>query len=72
MGCIKNEIKTINAGKRGEYGKDFMRIKFDIDDNLLLNKPLKLPLLTIIIRCIFEEDSKFYLQLYLDECLYEI
>ena len=62
MGCIKNEIKTINAGKKGEHGKDFMKIKFNIDDNLLLNKPLKLPLLTIIISCIFEEDSKLYLQ----------
>ena len=39
-----NEIKylteTINGGKSGEYGKDFMKIKIDSDDNLLLNKPL--------------------------------
>ena len=39
---IKNEIETINGGKKGEYGKDFMKIKFDRDDNLLLNKQLKL------------------------------
>ena len=42
---IKNKIETINAingGKKGEYGKDFMKIKFDRDDNLLLNKQLKL------------------------------
>ena len=49
-----------------------MKIKFNIDDNLPSNKALKLHLLTIIIRCIFEEDSKFYPQLYLDECLYEL
>ena len=42
--------------------KDFMKIKFDTDDNLLLNKPLKLHLLTIIVRCIFEEDSNFNLK----------
>ena len=48
-----------------------MKIKFDIDDNLPLNKPLKLHLLTIIVRCIFEEDGKFYPQLSLDDCLYE-
>ena len=65
---IKNKIKTINGGKTGEYGKDFMKIKFDIDDNLPLNKPLKLRMLTIIIRSVFEEDSKFYPQVYLDEC----
>ena len=33
-----------------------------------LNKPLKLHLLTITVRCIFEEDGKFYSQLYLDNC----
>ena len=30
-----------------------------------------LHLLTRIVRCIFEEDVKFYLQLYVDDCLYE-
>ena len=68
----KNEIETINGSKKGEYGKDFMKIKFNTDDNLPLNKPLKLHLLTIIVKCIFEEDGKFYLQLYLDDCLYEV
>ena len=34
---IKNEIETINGGKAGEYGKDFMKIKFNSDDNLPLN-----------------------------------
>ena len=69
---IKNEIETINRGKKGEYNKDFMKIKFNTDDNLPLNKPLKLHLLTIIVRCIFEEDGKFYPQFYLDDCLYEL
>ena len=67
---IKNETETINSGKKGEYGKDFMKINFNTDDNLPLNKPLKLHLLIIFARCIFE-DGKFYPQLYLDDCLYE-
>ena len=58
---IKNGIETINGGKKGEYGKDFMKIKFNTVDNLPLNKPLKLDMLTIIVRCIFEEDGKCYL-----------
>ena len=66
---IKNEIETINGGKKGEYGKDFMKIKFNTDDNLPLNKPLKLHLLTIIVRCIFEKDGKFYPK---HDCLYEL
>ena len=39
---IKNDIETKNGGKKGEYGKDFMKIRFDKDDNLPLNKQLKL------------------------------
>ena len=69
---IKNEIETINGGKKGEYGKDFTKIKFNADDNLPLENPLKLHLLTIIVRCIFEEDGTFYPQLYLKDCLYEL
>ena len=49
-----------------------MKIKFNTDDNLPLNKPLKLHLLTKTVRCIFESDSKFYPQLYLDDSLYEL
>ena len=69
---IKNEIETINGCKKGEYGKDFTKFKFNTDDNLPLKNPLKLRLLAIIVRCIFEEDGTFYLQLYLKDCLYEL
>ena len=49
-----------------------MNIKFNTYDNLLLKKSLNLHLLTIIFRYIFEEAGKFYPQLYLDDCLYEV
>ena len=69
---IKNEIETINGGKKSKYGEDSMKIKFDTDDNFPLNKQLKLHMLTIIVRSVFEEDGKFYQQLYLDDALYEL
>ena len=69
---IKNEIETINGGKKGEYGKDFMTIKFDTDDNLPLNKQLKLHMLTIIVRSVFEEGGKLYPHVFLDNNLYEL
>ena len=56
---IKYQIKKINNGSVGEYGKDYMKIKFDSDDNISLNKILKLRVLAIIIRNIFEKDSKY-------------
>ena len=49
-----------------------MKIKFDSDDNLPLNKILKFRILTIIIRNIFEKNDKYHPQIFLDECLYEI
>ena len=48
-----------------------MKIKFDTDDHLLLNKQLKLHLVTIIIRPIFEEDDELYPQVFLGDALYD-
>ena len=61
-----------NGGKKGEYDKDFMKIKLDTDYNLPLNRQLKLHLLTIIVRSVFEEHGKFYLRLYSDNSWYEL
>ena len=69
---IKNKIKAINGGKENDYRKDYMKIKFNSDNDLSLNKPLKFHLMTIIIRCIFSEDGKLYPQLFLDDTLYEL
>ena len=33
-----------------------MKIKFNLDDNLLLNKTLKLHNLTVVVRSVFEEN----------------
>ena len=49
-----------------------MKIKFNCDDDLTLNKPLKLHNMTIIIRSVFEEDGKLYPQVFLDDTLYEL
>ena len=49
-----------------------MKIKFNSDDYLPLNKILKLRNLTIIVRSVFEEDRKYYPQVFLDESLYEL
>ena len=46
-----------------------MKIKFDSDDDFPLNKQLKFINLTIIVRTVFEEDGKYYPQIFLDVCL---
>ena len=65
-------LKTINSGKKIEYGKDYKKIRFKSNDDLPLNKPVKLRLLTIIIRCVISEDGKFYPRLFSDDALYEL
>ena len=69
---IKYETKTVNGGKDNDYEKDYMKIKFSSDDDLPLNKRLKFPTLTIIIRSVFEKGGKLYPQVYLDEFWYEL
>ena len=46
--------------------------RFESNDDLPMNKPIKLRLLTIIIRCVFSEGGKFYPQFFLDDALYEV
>ena len=52
--------------------KILWKSNFNSDDNLLLNKTLTLHNMTVIIRYVFEEDGKYYPQVFLDECLYEL
>ena len=56
---IKNEIAAINYGKENNCGKDYMKIKFNSDDDLPLNKPLKFHARTITVSFDFEDNSKF-------------
>ena len=49
-----------------------MKIKFNSDDDLHLNKQLKFINLTIIVTAVFERDGKYYPQIFLDECLYKL
>ena len=65
-------MKTINGGKENDYGKDYMKTKFNYDDDLPLNKPLKFQAMTITIRSVFEEVGKLYLQVLLEDALYEL
>ena len=67
---IKNKIKAINDNDENDYEKDYMKIKFNSDDYLPLNKPLKFHAMTLIIRSVFEEDGKIYPQVFLDDALY--
>ena len=67
MGKIK-EVSNDECG----YEKDYMKIKFNSDDKLPLNKPLKFHNMTITITSVFKEDGKLYSQVFLYDTLYEL
>ena len=69
---IKDLIETTSESKKGKYKKDFMKIKFHSDGSLPLNQKLKLHMLTVVVRSVFEEVVKYHPQSFLDECLYEV
>ena len=63
---IKNKIKEVSSGEC-DYEKNYMKIKFNFDDDL----PLKFHLMTITIRSVFE-DGKLYPHIFIDDTLYEL
>ena len=68
----RSEIKKLNSGNKLFYEKNHARTGINTDYDLPLNKPLKLPTLTIIIRSFFQGGEKLYPQIYLEELLYEL
>ena len=54
---IKNKIKAMNDIGENDFEKDCMKIKFNSDNGLSLNKPLKFHAMTIINRSVFEENG---------------
>ena len=68
---VIDKIKEI-SNYECDYEKDYLKIKFNLDDDLPLNKPLKLHNMTITIRSVFKEDGKLYPHVFLDDTLHEL
>ena len=60
-------------GKKNCFTKrSCAKIGINTDDDLPSNKPIKIPTLTKIVKCVFQEGEKLYPQIYLDKWLYEV
>ena len=53
------------------YDEKYMKIKFNSDDGLPLNKTIEIPSMVIVVRAVFHENNKYYPHVFLDECLYK-
>ena len=70
---IKEIIKKINDyGQPIKYDDNYMKIAFNTDNNIALNKIIYFHTVTIIIRSVTKKDDEYYPQLFLDDCLYEV
>ena len=70
---LKEIIKKINDySQPTKYDDNYMKIKFNTDDNIPLNKIINLATITVTIRSVTKKDDKYYPQVFLDDCLYQV
>ena len=67
---VKGLIKTISGNIPIEYGKDFIKARFESNDDLPLRKILNIPVCIIFLKSVFQRDNNYYPQVLLYECLY--
>ena len=57
---IKEQIELITGDKVTNYSKDFMKIRFNTNDDLPLNKIINIPVCVVITSSIFKEDNEYH------------
>ena len=68
---IRDLIRSVTKNL-DDYDEKYMKIKFDSDDILPLNKAIEISIVTIVVRAVFHENNKYYPQASSDECLCKI
>ena len=56
---IRDLIRSINK-HADDYDEKYMKIKFNSDDELPLNKTIEIPSMIIVVRALFQENNKYY------------
>ena len=70
---IKEIIKRINDYSYPiKYDDNYMKIKFNTTDYIILDKIMYFPTIAIIGRFVTQKYDKYYPQLFLNGCLYEV
>ena len=58
---IGDLIRSITKNS-DDYNEKYMKIKFNSDDKLPLNKRIEIPSMTIVVRAVFHKNKKYYPQ----------
>ena len=69
----KEIFKIVRSTVNNENGELKIHEKIGLFDNdMITEKIIKIPSITIVIKSLIEKNNKFYLELALNHCLYEI
>ena len=68
---IRDLIRSISKNS-DDYVQKYMKIKFDSDEDLSLNKKMEIHNAIIVVRTVFHENNKSYPQVFLDEYQYKL
>ena len=68
---IKEQIELISGDKINKYNKDFMKIRFELDDILPLGKTINIPECIIDTGSVFQDNNRYFPQVLLNVCFYE-
>ena len=70
---IRDLIRSMTKNS-DDYDEKYMKIKFNLDDKLLLNKMIEIPsmIMIIVVTTVSHKNNKYYPQIFLDECLYKL
>ena len=71
MDRIRDLIRS-KTDNLGDYYEDYMKIKFNSDKDLTLNKMQEHHNMMIFVRAVFHDNNKYYPHVVLDECLYKL
>ena len=58
--------------KSWNYDEKYIKIKFNLDDQLPLNKMIEITSMIIVVRAVFHENNRYCPQFFWDGCLYKL
>ena len=68
---IRDWIVTV-TNSLDDYNEKCMKIRFNSDDELPLNKTIDIPIMIILVWTVFDENKKYYPQVFSDECFHKL
>ena len=66
------DLFTTLTKKSDYYGKKNITIKFNLNEELRLNKTKEIPSMIIVVRVVFHGNNKYQSKIFLDESLYKL